>query len=618
MNNDNQSSSPDAGQAEEGKSPGRTLDMQNISINTMKEDIAKDTASEEKKGGWFDFMAKRKTVASGQSAGESENKDKNIAEEPNPVETGQIQANQEIPGTSLEKELEEFKAVEKPLAEPEQPDTKTTEDVNMLTRVDQVEAPPNLPVSNKPSFPPAGQTDAEATEEEPESKMVGKISGIREAAPLESVSDASAEEDEGLSIPDIQGKLKEALGGEVKTETVGKIKPINEGVEPVLRDKIGGGESGGQENKPLLNKEAVADSSDAENPFSSRIQSKEPEKSLLSSVEAALNYSAPPEFSRSRETQGKAPTEEGGPVVDLRKKAAMGPLAGIMANKKLLMIGGGVTGLFLVIGITLMFVLGGKSKTEAPKTPVTTVSTNNQNQNQNPVTPIKTVTQAPPTVPAKKVLGSALEIPFESEKDISDGLETYRQGKAVSKQSQLVFMKSDGSSATFQDLMDATGIMIPRNILTQPSAEAALIFVDFFHGDTVFGLIIPVKDNEELAMSKLKDWESTMVIDLGDLWKGINIDNKGAYFSDSQIFIGGRFALIDKKQGLSLDYLFQEGYILIAPGKDSMTILKNQFNPPAGSSSAGIKWEEESSTTVSGVNSNSNAAPVANENVNSQ
>jgi hypothetical protein len=154
--------------------------------------------------------------------------------------------------------------------------------------------------------------------------------------------------------------------------------------------------------------------------------------------------------------------------------------------------------------------------------------------------------------------------------------------------------------------------MIPRNILTQPSTEAAIVFVDFFHGKTIFGLIIPIKDSEDLALSKLKDWESTMIIDLGDLWKGINIDNKGAYFADSQIFSGGRFALIDKKEGLSLDYLVQNSYVLIAPGKDSMTVLQNQFSPPAdGSGGTGIKWEEESSTTVSGTstsNSNTNNA----------
>lgn len=612
MDNKNQSSSPDAGQAEEGKAPGRTLDMQNISISTMKEDIAKDSPPEDKKGGWFDFMAKRKEV-------NGQNKDKNVVEEPQPLKTEQTPANQEIPGTSLDKELEEFKEeneqlAEKPFADTEQPKSTIAETEEILPPSDKVEAPPNLPVSEKPSF-------ADTTENKPsfapamEGKPVKKMTGTKEA-PLESISEPSGREDDGLSIPDIQGKLKEALGGEIKMETVSKIKPINEGVEATLQ-----GETGGTalESKPSLTEEAATDKLTPENPFSTRIQPKEPEKkSLLSSVEAALNYSAPPEFSKEREAVAEAP-EGGGPVIDLRKETAAGPLAGIMANKKLLMIGGGVIGLVLIIGITLVFVLGGKSKTETPKMPVTTTPAGNQNQNQNPVTPIKTVTQTPPTVSAKKVLNNALEVSFESENDIGDELEKYRQNKSVAKQSQLVFMKSDGSSATFQDLMDATGVMVPRNILTQPSSEPALIFVDFFHGNTIFGLVIPVKDNEELTMSKLKDWESTMVIDLSDLWKGINIDNKGAYFADSQIFTGGRFALIDKKQGLSLDYLFQEGYVLIAPGKDSMTILKKQFTPPAGSSSSSsIKWEEESSTTVSGVNSNSSTTLRSNENVNSQ
>lgn len=607
--------------------------MQNISISTMKEDLAKeDTPSQEKKGGWFDFMAKHKKTdpSSPPSDGASSAREglQSITEN-NPVESTPASVPDENGmGGVLDKELEEFKEeseqlTEKPFAESGgsgQPETGIAGkegSADITTQMDQTEAPLNLPVSDKPSFSENlsdKSTPVETTgQAEAEIGQVGEGGGIKETLPSGGMSNTSAEEGEGLSIPDIQGKLKEALGGEINTATVSKMKPINEGVG-ALQGGIGQEMAKGQKSDPLLDKE---NDSSVENPFSSRIQMKEPEKkSLLSSVESALNYSASPEFSEERENQGKTP-EESGPIVDLRKKTATGPMGAIMSNKKLLVIGGGAI-ILVLIGVTLMFVLNGRSKTEVQKTPVATTPVNNQNQNTNPIAPIKTVTQMPPTVSTKKVLNDAIEINFESEKDISDELEKYRQGKKVAKQTQLVFVKSNGSSATFQDLMNATGIMVPRNILTQPSAEAALIFVDFFHGNTIFGLVVPVKDNEELAMSKLKDWESTMIIDLGDLWKGVNIDNKGAYFADSQVFAGGRFALIDKKQGLSLDYLFQKGYVLITPGKDSMMILKNQFNPPIDSSDSGIKWEEESNTTVSGVNGNSNAALGTNGNMNSQ
>lgn len=74
--------------------------------------------------------------------------------------------------------------------------------------------------------------------------------------------------------------------------------------------------------------------------------------------------------------------------------------------------------------------------------------------------------------------------------------------------------------------------------------------------------------------------------------------------------------MIDKKQGLSLDYLVNNGYVLIAPGKDSMTVLQNQFSPPADGS-GGIKWEEESSTTTSGMGTTTNSNVNANANTNS-
>ena len=449
-----------------------------------------------------------------------------------------------------------------------------------------MEAPPNLPVGSEPTIsmePSLGKL----TE-----KPVGKI---------------SPEPEEDLSIPDIQGKLREALGGEklekeTTVDTVNKIKPVTDGgiAGSVVESS----------HSILKSGEEPTEDTAKENPFSTRIQPKETEKkSLLSSVEAALNYSAPPEFSKEREAQGAnaaGGSEEGASaVVDLRKKSSSSPLGALLANKKILIIGGGSIGLIIVIVIVLSLVSGSKKTTPTTQKPVVTTTSENKNTNVAAI-PIKPVVQAPPEVTAKKVLTNTLEIPIELANEITTQLEKYRQGQTVSKQSQLLFQKSDGSGATFQDLMDSTGIMIPRNILTQPSAEAALIFVDFFNGQTVFGLIVPTKDNKDLTLSKMKDWESTMIIDLSDLWKGIEIDNKAAYFADSQIFSGGRFALIDKRRGLSLDYFVQNGYILIAPGKDSMTILKNQFNPPTeATSGTGIKWEEESTTTVSGTSTTS-------------
>jgi len=647
-NNKDQSASNDAqseGQPEEQKS-GRTLDMQDISISTMKDDIQKDAPPPDKDGGWFGFMAKHKPAKNEKPGAGNE---KNSVEETKiegSLDTDKPVSNvaPELDDTKtdssiLDKELEEFKKTSG--SSPQKP---LSDDAGKTGISDTVEAPPNLPVLEKESdgnvhdesrtikpslstYLPKSDTPEEALgsegKEDPiKNKLAEALSSKMDAAkttPLENVTDSSTDSDEDVALPDIQSKLREALSGESQKATVNTIKPVTEGgiaggiVEPAIKTAPKDKEKDLVfENKPE-NKDSLA-----ENPFAARIEPKEKEsKSLLQSVEAALNYSAPPEFSKEREAQeaGGAKGEEGeGPVVDLRKKAATGPMA-LLANKKILIIGGGVIGLVIIIGVILMFVMGGKS-TQTTK-PQAAAPTENKNVNSAP--PIKPIvtTPVPATLTPQKVLNNEQDVSIETPDDINSQLEKYRQGQSVRKQTQLIFLKSDGSSASFQELMNATGILVPRSILQQPSTEPALFFVDFFQGQTVFGLIIPSKQNNDAIVTNMKDWETTMVMDLDQLWKGITIDNKSAYFADSQLFKGGRFALIDKKLGLSLDYYVQNGYVLIAPGKDSMTILKNQFSPPADSSGgAGIKFEENTSSTVSGMESNSNENIVTGTNIN--
>jgi len=629
---------------------GRTLDLQNVSISTLKDDLAKENSDEKKEdsAGWFNFLAKHKTTNNSSATppdstepaagnGESPAVGGPVSQSPEsevsvPIETGQgaekVALEQKTnPLTSalgglrtsndfLEKELDEFKTESEPAASS-----------------DTVEAPLNLPIAD--AAPLAG-TSAESPETqeisagkegEKETEEAGGIPDLENSIELADTSESQRErpalgsffpknegenekdneEDKPFSLDEVMSdksdkeNLKEKTISETLLNEGGDNKTQVSKIEPLPQEGIAGSlvEGAGKTEEP----EELEEEPKEENPFSARIEQRKPEeKSLLQAVESAINYSAPPEFAEKRKAreEGSEDGSEEGQVVDLRKKPEL-ERKGLLGNKKMLIIFGGAGGIALVAVFILFLVLGGGGTQQKPTTPAPAASQENKNNNANLVNPIKPITPTPtkPTVLPQKVLSNAEEINVGSLDEINTAMEKIRRDQAVQKQTQLIFLKSDGSAASFQDLMDATGINIPQKVLPQPGAAPALIFTDFFQGKSIFGLIIPTTENAGTAATKMNGWENTMVLDLGQLWKGINIDNQAAYFADSKIFSQGRFALIDKKNNLSLDYIINDGYIFIACGKDSMTILKNQFTGSKQQSENGIKWEDSSSASGS-------------------
>jgi len=555
---------------------GGTLDLKNVSIKTLKDDLAGESGGEAKedKSGWFSFLAKHK------------------GEDQPPAATGEAPR-----GNQASSPSEPSPGVEAPLASPEPSGGSLDQALDQFKS--ETEAPANLPISDEEIKPNIESPAAEKLEklEEPEkpkeSEEVEEAPALGSFFPPKKESAEPAEEEESPVLTHLAPPIK-------GTEETTGIKPVG-----TIGPMSGEGITGDQGGKPIPEEKN-------DNPFSSHIQAAEKEKkSLLQSVESALNYSAPPEFSETRENQANPPQEEGG-VVNLRDKAPTGA-GGILKNKKLLIILGGAGGLVVIVIIILAMSLGGGSKKPAA-TANLNVNQANKNQNANPVPQLNTNAAAqpkPPVLEAQKILPTTLEKSVNSVNAISQEIENLKAGQPVSKQTQLIFTRPDGSVASFQDLATATGINIPQKVLAQPGAAPALIFADFFRGQTILGLVIPTTDTPDIAFSKMKSWESTMVIDLDYLWEGIDIDNKGAYFADSQLFQDARFALIDKRDKLSLDYAVDNGYILITCGRDSMTILKNNFITPPASS---IKFESESTTTTSGVdtaNSNANSGASA-------
>jgi len=252
-------------QADE-KKPGGTLDLNNISINTLKDDLAGEAGGEvkEDKSGWFSFLAAHKKEAPASPAAASKTPEATPPSETNipdqePVAGASAAANPEPAGDSLDQALDQFK----------------TESQQKAASA-SVEAPSNLPVSDgsiktvleTPSTEislPKTSTPKE-TEEGP---ALGSFFPPKEAA--------SEEPEEAPTLTHLAPPLKET-GGIGEKVKVGDISPLTQ--EGIV-DKLEQNQPEKEENK---------------NPFSSRIQPVEPEKkSLLQSVESALNYSAPPE-----------------------------------------------------------------------------------------------------------------------------------------------------------------------------------------------------------------------------------------------------------------------------------------------------------------------------------
>jgi len=612
--------------------PRTTLDLENVSISTLKSDLNKENdEANESKGRWLGFLKKHQETDSSSvlpaRLDETGAPEASTAAHEAPA-NGQFEptaaAGPEPPDSFLDKELDRFKAdSEKPAVAP--PDSLAGEDVSVAG-----EAPPNLPVAESP-----------ARDSDPESlQPVYSVNPSTEFAPGETKKFNSDAEDVSNTdaIPDISN-----IGAAAGVSNVGETSDISAPIDserpalgsffpkkesepeeaPSVQNELAKALAGGGPMKNFKTEESEPESEENKNPFSAHLPNKEGEKgSLIQAVESALNYSAPPEFSEQREVQENQAEEESR-VVDLRKKAEA-KSTGLLKSKKTVIIFGGVGGLVLILVFTTFLFLGGKG-TEKPKVATPAVQ-GNKNQNTNAAPPIKQIITTPtkPTITPQKVLANAEEINIGSTSEISTEIEKIRQGRSVSKQTQLIFVNSDGSTVSFQDLANALNINISQKVLSQPNSVPALFLADFFHGQTIFGMIIPTEDSESAAETKMRDWEKTMVSDLDQLWKGIPIDNPGAYFADSGLFDNGRFALIDKKDKLSLDYMISGGYIFITCGKDSMSILQDQFTGiSAETSGSGIKWDEGSGaaagantgvSTGTGTSGSGNAGSATNNN----
>ena len=584
-----------------GEKKGTTLNMENLAINTMGEDLSKSGVKEEVKGSWLNFIAKHKKTPG--------------SDMPPPgvkLANPQTVPTKETPPSALDNDLAQFKA-------------------ESDERAKQAEHPLNLPVTKAKTENGAAQTGN--TDLDPGKQLMDSLIDKSSQQAEKSETDQalpSLKFEEGKSSQ----KVKKPVPAQDDKAVKASFRPttLQEQLSGILEGKrIDQGENqSATSGKPALvmKEEAapgIAESSspakEEENPFSAKLPAKPLEgKSLLSSVESALNYSASPEFAAKRE-QSATENQEESKVVDLRSRqdqSSQSFIQKVLKDKKLLIIAGGAVGgvAVLVIVLILVFSRGGGGGSSR----VATLG-QNKNENQNLAIPIKPVVTPPVTQPVeplfpKEFLTVKQNVTISSAADLASQLDVIQQGPAVTKQTQLVLLKSDGSAVAFEDLIDAENVIIPSRILADPSKEPAMLLADFFGEKTVFGLVIPVKGSESQALSDMKVWETTMVADLKFLWKGIQIDNPNAYFADSQIFTGGRFALIDKARGLSLDYLVEKSHIFIACGKDSLEILRKNFVAPAATSGSA------SSTGVDGmpvqdVSSNSLSNPSANSSLDS-
>lgn len=609
MENDN--SNGDIGQDEntngETKKMG-TLSLENVSISTLKDDLnKKESEEEEPKGNWFDFISKHTQNQPVQGTAPSQLNQEAVSDQgampDQSVENSEVSSqesqtssnplDQAIKGTGsgelgtgngaeslFEKEMESFG--EPPANLPVSEETSQAEEPISLQKE---EVPPlSSFIPPKPAI-----NDAE-TEKTSPSELSNKLAealgqtneiikgtgngergirnGAEERADLPQSADTESEskdllpkitleeEEEKEAQPDL-AELTDKIGSsnnEKKATTeatlVGSISP-----EKSLVDDMG--ENGEKKD----------------NPFSSRLEVKKPEEgALLQAVESALNYSASPEFSENREKIAKVSEEK-------KPENKLGTPSGRSSNskKKFIFIGGGVAATLVVLTIILVIAFSGGPKQDNTNT--NTQGAENENKNTAPITPFpKPEKPKDPIIKPKQILSNVKMLEVSSKEDLASILAKMRESQGVNKMTQLVLMKDEESSMTFHDLSNATSIAIPQKILPDANKKPALMIADFFQGKTIFGIVIPTASSTSQTLENMKNWEPTMVMDLEELWKGIDIDNAKGYFADSRLFENGRFALIDKKSGLSLDYLVEDGYIFITCGKDSMTILKSQFS----------------------------------------
>lgn len=639
-----------AGSTKEKAKKTGTLNLEGISISTLKDDLAKkDSQAKEGEGGvdnknsWFSFLAKHqssddpnaKTAQGGQTEEtkvtppvEDENK---IIEE-NRKDLAEI-SQQGIEELKIEKDLEEpieTKAEESPTAQSSKEDKSILE--KQLEAFKSIGAPKNLPISEPTVEPVSSELDkveeetaAPTTEEkaapipplssfitpkieaETQNQLSAMLAG---SAPEQATPTETASSPQEGEANEAETAVKEEKSETDPIDSLPKID-LDEEEEEEKKDplKFMPGGAAVTEEKPV----ETTSGDDVKNPFSSRLGARPGgDNSLLQSVESALNYSASPEYAeeRARMEDQIAEAKNEATAVEAAKPAKSG------LDKKWLIIGGSSLAGVVVLIIVLVVVLGG-SKQPAANNNVNTNKTASNSNDNGPIRPLNNNTNKKPVVTllkAEKVIPNVEEVKIGDKMEITSYLSKMRTSGAVSKMTQLVFIDSNGSAVSFKDLMDTTEISIPEKVITDPSKTPAVLIADFFAGKTILGLVIKSQSDTITTLEKMKSWEATMIMDLGELWKGLIIDNPNAYFDDSGMFKNGRFALIDKKSGLSLDYLVENGYILIACGRDSMTILKSKLITSDGASSTSDDSSGETESATKNPEPNANANGNGNDN----
>ncbi len=721
-----------------GSEKDKALNLEDVSINTMKSDIAK---AEGKDGGWFDFLSKHKENKTGQPLSKKEDEEKKeIVFETKPdnlpisdpansetkiveedagvkeIENSDVTLKDELQGninelskvltqnktiedTNLDNPLptgsleEKIKAVEginseNPSEETENDDSQNSTEDSLNNELEafkkEIEKensdekpseiiPENLPVVENATIPslssffPSKNAEEKPTVLEAENQ---KESTNKLAEALNKNINENYLEKSEAELVDEKGEKKEKSIIEFKGNLEPDKKESSNQESAPLDSFLKGGSIGNDMEEPEKKQEKSDESplplelkkftlededkaekeqkvntispfrgdglagtvvnASEENPFSAHLDPREREgSSLLQKVESAINYSASPDFAKEREAGEKLTQEikEGTKVVDLKGKSVVADSSS--NKKKYIFIGVGVFGIIFVF-IVLFLIFGAGKSSNSPIADNKNLNTNangNINTNANKVVkpiPINDNVDTTPKIAIQKVILNVESKVVNSPQELTKVVESYKSGTAVSKLTQIVFAKSNGSSLSLADLDLDLGIKIPIKIIPNPETVPALFFVDYFNKGNVFGLIIPTENRDETLFSAMSDWEPTMVSDLKPLWDGYTIDNQNGYFANSKLFTNSRYALIDKKTGMSLDYVINGGNIFITFGRYSMQALNKEFIGVNKTVNSGIKWEASSgsdSTSSSdganiGSNSNLNGSDDVNKNAN--
>jgi len=569
----------------------RILDLGNVSINTLKGDLeeSKGNTGGDKK--WLGFLGSKngpKTNTSGEAS--------------------------KIPGPGTSPPTDD----KGPVSPPEAPEKKKEPPVKLGDLKPPVFNEKEKTDPPKPGIAPQNLPVVDDTTPKPEVKKEESIPvdkkeppkpeiKIPEIKPPEIKSEEVKPIEEKPEKPSLSQKPAMVIGGD--TPGIGdkqETKPASDFITPKIPD-LGMGSVGKEPPKPAAPAEGLKSPvvkkqempQTEANPFAAKIETgKTIEKGdRLSAVESALNYSAPEDFSAQRQKSGETF------IADSKKKdeEEVTETEGGFPKKLLLIAGGGAA---LVIVLVIGFVIiisGGKEKEEETTTVEETTEETTEVVEEEIIAP---------TLTADKFLSNYTEVEIGSASEISTEVNTILSERLVRQMTQVIFLETtSGGTVSFTDLMNGINIHIPGNIIANPDGTPALLVMDRFGEGTVMGILIP-SGSVSYTLNQMKQWEPTMVEDLKVLANNMPMDNPSGYFTDSSLFTDGRYALIDKASGLSLDYAPVGDYIAITFGKYSMTILQEKFLL-GNNSSETIEWggssEESSSDTSSSTTGTSSS-----------